>query len=77
MFIGGGPDGAAPPPREWPQLKGVDVAEARDALLKEDPSLRVVVVPPGQIAMTMDYCLTRVRVFTDADGKVARTPRTG
>lgn len=79
MYIGprnGNGDGDNPP-RSWPELIGVDAEEAKAQILKDDPNLKVIVVPPGNMAVTMDYRPDRVRIFTAEGGKVSRAPSTG
>lgn len=52
---------------------------AQDALTAALPGLQVVIVPNG-VAVTMDYSLSRVRVFvtnTTDSGTVVRAPSRG
>mmetsp|Transcript_33929 Transcript_33929/g.87118 ORF Transcript_33929/g.87118 Transcript_33929/m.87118 type:complete len:121 (+) Transcript_33929:41-403(+) len=60
----------------WEECIGLSFEEAKAIILNESPGLNVVKVPQNAM-VTMDYVITRVRVFVDDNGMVARTPRTG
>lgn len=62
----------------WPDLVGKNVEEAKNAILQDDPSINVVVVPEGA-PVTRDYRLNRVRLFVDPDTQsiVQSLPRRG
>mmetsp|Transcript_19747 Transcript_19747/g.55801 ORF Transcript_19747/g.55801 Transcript_19747/m.55801 type:complete len:123 (+) Transcript_19747:91-459(+) len=60
----------------WPEVVGMSGEDAKAAILADDDSLKVQVVPEGSM-MTMDYRLDRVRVFVDSNGKVTQEPRLG
>ncbi|WP_424216742.1 serine protease inhibitor (plasmid) [Streptomyces sp. BI20] len=61
---------------EWPELVGGDGSAAADRIRRDRPELHPELVPDGAF-VTMEYREHRVRVFVDADGRVARTPRVG
>ncbi|KAL8061558.1 hypothetical protein ABFX02_02G093700 [Erythranthe guttata] len=48
----------------WPNLIGVHVDEARDAILDDNPLVNVVFVPQGGEALEI-FCCNRVCVFMD------------
>lgn len=64
------------PPSSFPSLNGVEGEEAKKIIEKEFPSLSVQVVPEDSM-VTMDFREDRVRIFVNADGKVARAPMLG
>ncbi|KAF0888738.1 hypothetical protein E2562_017588 [Oryza meyeriana var. granulata] len=49
---------------------------AKKKIMEERPEVDVQVVPADAF-VTMDYNAGRVRVFVDADDKVARAPKIG
>ena len=50
--------------------------EAKNIILKDDPSIDVHVLPQGSI-VTTDYRTNRVRVYVNANGIVVQPPRRG
>jgi len=50
--------------------------EAKNIILKDDPSIDVHVIPQGS-PVTRDYRINRVRVYVDTNGIVAQAPRRG
>eukprot|EP00898_Chlorokybus_atmophyticus_P007563 jgi/Chlat1/7808/Chrsp66S07268 len=65
---GGGKD-------SWPEVVGKTFVEAKAAILNDNPDLSVLETPYGS-AVTMDYSMSRVRVYVK-DGKVIDPPRVG
>jgi hypothetical protein len=63
--------------RSWPELVGTDGEVAKATVQGENPSITVVQIIPKDSMVTMDYSLTRVRIFVDDDNKVARAPQIG
>jgi hypothetical protein len=51
---------------EWPELEGVNVDDAKNAILKDIPDLDVVFVIQGS-TVTTDYNEKRVRIFYDPE----------
>lgn len=51
---------------EWPELEGVTVNDAKNAILKDRPDLEVVLVIQGS-TITTDYNEKRVRIFYDPE----------
>jgi hypothetical protein len=71
-----GPDSHEGVRVHWPHLLGKPAAEVERAIKLERPEL--VVVPVSHNAMvTMDMRLDRVRLFSDGNGNVVRSPRVG
>jgi hypothetical protein len=69
----------------WPELVGRNADEAVAVIKQEltasgrltpQTPFQVLKVPDGSM-VTMDYSTHRIRVFEDADGKVARPPVVG
>ncbi|KAK9828891.1 hypothetical protein WJX72_002640 [[Myrmecia] bisecta] len=61
----------------FPELLGMDAADAKAQLEAEFPALRVYLVAQGSM-VTMDYRYDRVRIFFDpATNKVSHEPRIG
>ncbi|CAN0926552.1 Subtilisin inhibitor 1 [Linum grandiflorum] len=63
---------------EWPELVGLTAEEAESTIKQEATvaGLQVHVIPANSF-VTMDFRQDRVRLFVDADGKIARAPRIG
>ncbi|CAN1135183.1 Subtilisin inhibitor 1 [Linum perenne] len=62
---------------EWPELVGL-TAEEGESKIKEEARAGVQVhVIPANSFVTMDFRQDRVRLFVDADRKIARAPRIG
>ena len=62
---------------QWPELVGKTGEEAKAAILKERPELRVQILDEGSM-VTMDYCTDRVRIFVNPSTKrVTQAPGTG
>lgn len=74
--IRGGGDGASRAREEWPDLVGKSGEEAKAAILSDDSTLTVHILPEGSM-VTMDYRLDRVRIFVDGAGNVVQVPRKG
>jgi hypothetical protein len=55
---------------------GLSGEEAKAIILKDDPTIHTFVLLEGSI-VTQDYKIDRVRIFTNADGVVVRTPKRG
>ncbi|XP_058110976.1 subtilisin-chymotrypsin inhibitor-2A-like [Magnolia sinica] len=64
------------PKREWPEVVGLTVEEAKKKIKEDMPMARFQVVLPNCF-VTMDFDLGRVRLYVDSSNKVARPPRTG
>jgi hypothetical protein len=61
---------------EWPELVGKTGEEAKEAVLKDRPDLKVEI--KNELSpCTMDFREDRVRIFVNNDGKVVAPPRTG
>lgn len=60
----------------WPKVVGKSGEEAKNIILKDDPSIDVRFIPQGSI-VTTDYRTNRVRVYVDANGIVVQTPKRG
>ncbi|CAK9323517.1 unnamed protein product [Citrullus colocynthis] len=63
--------------RCWPELVGIPAEEAAKIIVEENPNVYTIIMPPGQIAQTLDYGFNRVRIFTDLYGRVNTTPCIG
>ncbi|XP_076071666.1 uncharacterized protein LOC143043057 [Mytilus galloprovincialis] len=61
---------------EWPELVGMTWQEAEEKIRNEYPNMTIQVLPENSM-VTMDYRVDRVRIFTDAEGKVATKPTIG
>ncbi|CAL1369317.1 unnamed protein product [Linum trigynum] len=61
---------------EWPELVGLTAEEAESKIKQETTGVQVHVVPPNSF-VTMELRQDRVRLYVDADGKVARAPKIG
>ncbi|KAL7566097.1 hypothetical protein ACA910_003872 [Epithemia clementina (nom. ined.)] len=62
----------------WPELVGqVTGEDAKEIIRKENTSMTEVVILLEGSDVTRDYKDYRVRIFVDADGMVAETPRVG
>jgi hypothetical protein len=55
---------------------GNNAEEAKLAILADNDSLNVLIVPQGSM-VTMDYREDRVRLFVDEENKVVKPPRVG
>ena len=62
--------------KSWPNFVGMTGEEAKEQMLRENPDIKVFVVPENAM-MTMDYRLDRMRIFVDKDNKVVRAPKLG
>jgi hypothetical protein len=72
-----GSSGQTPQPLDFSSLVGLDGEIAVQMIKEADPELtRVSTVPKGSV-VTMDHRMDRVRVFVNAKGLVATTPRRG
>ena len=60
----------------WPELVGVLATLAATAIAHDRPDVAVEVLPPGTHLLP-GANPKRVRVFIDAHGAVAKTPRVG
>ena len=60
----------------WPDVVGKTADAAKAAILKDNPKLKVHVLPEGSM-VTMDYRTDRVRVFVDPNNKVSQVPSVG
>ncbi|XP_038063304.1 glu S.griseus protease inhibitor-like [Patiria miniata] len=71
-------EGISKPTRKetWPELVGQTGEEAKAVIEREDPTLEVEIVPYGY-AVTADYRTDRVRIYLDAEGRVATPPTIG
>ena len=67
-------------PREWPELRGIHVHIARDAILESNPCVYVQILPYHATTQSVSHAYDpeRVRLFMNQDtALVARTPRIG
>jgi hypothetical protein len=62
------------PKKNWPECVGKAGEQAKALILKDNPSLNVQIVQPGQV-VTMDVRTDRVRIFINDKGVVDRPPR--
>ncbi|CAF1557560.1 unnamed protein product [Rotaria sordida] len=62
--------------QSWPNLVGVPVDGAVEAIKSENPSLNVIPLAEGTV-LTADLRLDRVRVFFDANNQVSSVPIIG
>lgn len=62
--------------RQWPDVVGMSVEEAEKRIREDMPMAIFHVILPDCI-VTMDYNLSRVRLYVDSSGKVVRPPKTG
>ncbi|XP_077863391.1 uncharacterized protein LOC100378558 [Saccoglossus kowalevskii] len=62
--------------KKWPELVGKTGEEAKEVILKEYPDFKVQIIPADH-GVTCDYVETRVRIFIEENGKVARPPMIG
>jgi predicted phosphoribosyltransferase len=62
---------------QWPELTGQDAAAAAETIKSENPSITSTPIVPENSMVTMDYRTDRVRIFVNADQKVAGTPHIG
>jgi len=60
----------------WPELVGESKENARAAIHRQRPNLRIQILRENQPA-TMDYRLDRVRIFINGAGRVVMAPRVG
>lgn len=62
----------------WPDLVGKNAEEAKNAILQDDPSINVFIIPEGA-PVTRDFRMDRVRLFVDPDTQsiVKSLPRRG
>ncbi|XP_067663622.1 uncharacterized protein [Haliotis asinina] len=67
---------AGPAKKEWPELLHKLAVDARDAILQDNPDLKVFVLPAGS-SVTEAICQNRVRIYVQEDGTVATIPRIG
>jgi len=61
---------------QWPELVGKTGEEAKAAVLKDRPELKVEIMPELG-PCTMDFRQDRVRIFVNKDGKVVGNVQTG
>lgn len=64
------------PKEAWPDLVGLDVAEAEKRIKNDRPGIRIQVVPQGHF-VTMDFDVGRVRLYIDSSDKIAKLPKIG
>ncbi|KAK9156101.1 hypothetical protein Sjap_003581 [Stephania japonica] len=62
--------------QSWPELVGEQVSVAVETIHRENPNVQAVLMPPGTVAVTLDYNCGRVRVFARR-GIVSRVPQVG
>jgi hypothetical protein len=60
----------------WPRAVGMAAEEAVAHIQKDRPDIKIVTVPEGMM-VTMEFIMTRVRVFVTPEGKVAKEPILG
>ncbi len=60
----------------WPELVGEPQDMAVAVIKKDRPDVHAELLPEGS-AVIMNYCPTRVWVFLDNEGRVARMPVLG
>jgi len=65
-----------PDKKSWPELKGMDVDEAKTIIQQERPDLNVIVVQVGDY-VTFDYDTQRVWLWVNKDGLVDQMPKVG
>ena len=64
--------------QEWPELVGKTGEEAKQVILATaGPAIKDVQIVPADAVVTTDFRTDRVRIFVDASGNVARTPKVG
>lgn len=61
----------------WPELVGKTAPEAKAIIEQETDNKVTVHIVPQDSMITMDYRMDRVRIFEDANHKVAKPPRSG
>ncbi|KAE8009085.1 hypothetical protein FH972_005539 [Carpinus fangiana] len=61
---------------QWPKLVGKSKQQAKAVIEKDNPLVRVVVLPPGAIGLG-DFCCNRVYLYVDRNGKTISVPRVG
>jgi hypothetical protein len=59
--------------RQWPEVVGKTVEEAKAIISKDRPDVFFEVFPVDS-AVTEDYCDKRCRLFVDGSKKVAHAP---
>ena len=64
------------PKTSWPEVVGMAATPAVMKIMQDRPDVAVEVLPPGTHLLP-GANPKRVRVFIDAHGAVARTPRVG
>lgn len=62
--------------RQWPELVGADINQAKEEILKTHPDFKVFFVPEGSMT-TKDLRQDRVRIFHNAENKVISIPKVG
>eukprot|EP00601_Ochromonadales_sp_CCMP2298_P005869 CAMPEP_0173192826 /NCGR_PEP_ID=MMETSP1141-20130122/13627_1 /TAXON_ID=483371 /ORGANISM="non described non described, Strain CCMP2298" /LENGTH=75 /DNA_ID=CAMNT_0014117111 /DNA_START=172 /DNA_END=399 /DNA_ORIENTATION=+ len=60
----------------WPGAVGQNAEEAVAIIKRDRPDVKVVALPAGSM-VTMDFVTSRVRVFVNEQGKVAKEPMLG
>ena len=60
----------------WSQCVGTIGEDCKQYIQETSPELKVTIIPPGTV-MTMDFDLTRVRIFVDKEGIVIQEPKKG
>eukprot|EP00929_Paragymnodinium_shiwhaense_P001066 TRINITY_DN101294_c0_g1_i1.p2 TRINITY_DN101294_c0_g1~~TRINITY_DN101294_c0_g1_i1.p2 ORF type:complete len:132 (+),score=27.07 TRINITY_DN101294_c0_g1_i1:60-455(+) len=73
---GPGSGGVSSDPESWASLVGTDAGAAKAAIQAARPDSTVDLVEEGMM-VTMDFREDRVRIWMDANKKVARAPRPG
>ncbi|PAN03747.1 hypothetical protein PAHAL_1G018900 [Panicum hallii] len=64
------------PKTSWPEVVGMAATPAVEKIMQDRPDVAVEVLPPGTHLLP-GANPERVRVFIDARGAVAKTPRVG
>jgi hypothetical protein len=60
----------------WPGAVGQNAEEAMAIIKRDRPDIKIVAVPEGSM-VTMDFITSRVRVFVNEQGNVAKEPMLG
>ena len=62
----------------WPEVVGKMTGEEAKKVIEEtNPTITVIQILPENSIVTMDYSISRVRIFVNDDGIVATTPTIG
>merc|ERR1719152_50671 len=62
---------------KWRVHIGKDAEQVAELIKNENPDIKTVQIVPEGAMVTMDHRMDRVRIYNDANGKVASKPRVG